>query len=76
MVQSNGAQRTGTLQAKTPCIEEVLQLLQERDLLPCIWFILSRVGCDNAVLRVQTQEMSVLTAHEQGVVFSAVQQLR
>lgn len=52
------------LNDKTPSIEEMLQLLQERDRLPCIWFLLSRVGCDKAVLSLQKHG---LQKHKRGV---------
>lgn len=65
-----------SLEGKAPCIEEVLQLLQQRDLLPCIWFLLSRVGCDNAVIRLQTQKLGVLSPSGKAQVAQAVQKLR
>lgn len=65
-----------SLEGKAPCIEEVLELLEQRDLLPCIWFLLSRVGCDNAVIRLQTQQLGVLSVHEKAQVMRAVQQMR
>ena len=65
-----------SLEGKAPCIEEVLQLLQQRDLLPCIWFLLSRVGCDNAVIRLQTQKLGVLSPDQKSQVTQAIQKLR
>lgn len=64
------------LERKAPCTEEVLEVLAQRDLLPCIWFLLSRLGCDNAVLRLQTQNVNILSPEEKVKVGEALEKLR
>lgn len=51
-------------------------LLQKEALLPCIWFILNRIGCDESVLRLQDHGESVLTPQESKLVSDALDKMR
>ena len=71
-----GKRLPDSLESKCPSAEEVLEILRQRDLLPGIWFLLSRVGCDNAVLRLQTQKVNILSPKEMEQVGQALQRVR
>jgi superfamily II RNA helicase len=55
-----------------PFPEKILRFLQERDLLPAIYFIFSRRGCDKAVAA--TQDLSLVTPEEAQRLQQRVQQ--
>ncbi len=46
-----GPRRGGRRRYATPRRDDVIELLSERDLLPALWFIFSRAGCEDAVRR-------------------------
>lgn len=55
-----------------PFPEKILRFLHERDLLPAIYFIFSRRGCDKAVAA--TQDLSLVTPEESQQLHQRVQQ--
>jgi superfamily II RNA helicase len=55
-----------------PFPERILRFLQERDLLPAIYFIFSRRGCDKAVIA--TQDLSLVNPAEAQQLHQRVQQ--
>ena len=61
---------------RVPAVEEALELLQARQLLPAIWFTFSRMGCDNAAVRLHTQGVSLATPAERAVICEAVTALK
>jgi superfamily II RNA helicase len=67
--RSGGGRRA---KADIPYPERILTFLQERDLLPAIYFIFSRKGCDKAVAA--TQDLSLVTPEEAQHLRQCVQQ--
>jgi ATP-dependent RNA helicase HelY len=63
------------LDAKVPATEETLDELHRRELLPCIWFLFSRVGCDSCVMRMHTQGVVLVDSEEQAAIKEAVDAL-
>ena len=61
---------------RVPCVEEALELLQAGQLLPTIWFTFSRMGCDNAAVRLHTQGVSLATPADRDVICKAVAALK
>ena len=57
-----GKQTRRVSREECPSLSEVILQLQEKDLLPAIYFIFSRRGCDRAVE--QLQEFSLVNQHE------------
>jgi superfamily II RNA helicase len=57
-----------------PYLKDTLAQLYERDMLPAIWFIFSRKGCDQAVAKLK--EAALLTPEEEEQVRLAVEEFR
>lgn len=55
-------------------LRDTLAQLYERDMLPAIWFIFSRKGCDQAVAKLK--EAALLTPPEEEQVRTAVEEFR
>lgn len=57
-----------------PMLKDTLAQLYERDMLPAIWFIFSRKGCDQAVAKLK--EAALLGPEEEELVRQAVDEFR
>lgn len=58
-----------------PTPEQVTSVLKERDMLPAIWFILSRQGCDQAALAAGLGD-ALTTAEERSAIQAELDELR
>ncbi|KAH7365328.1 hypothetical protein KP509_18G021200 [Ceratopteris richardii] len=57
-----------------PRVEETLKQLKHREMLPAIWFIFSRKGCDTAIKYVE--DLQLLSYEEQKQVYEALTKFR
>ena len=74
--QRQGAPAPATRADRVPSQAAVLGALQARDMLPAIWFIFSRAGCDRAAAAAARGGPLLVTAEERALIAVEIDALR